>query len=150
MQKCLILFFFFICFFASCLYSQTENDLHQSKLFRKRLFVASTFSFVGGASHGFNQTIAHHYYAFNRNFPNADERFWNPAISHNNASSLFGYKYDAYHLSNSLTQTSVFTAGCFSYPLIKGHLRDLPLVLIVNFVAYSVGNYVVYDVIFHK
>ena len=147
-QKCLILFFVFSCSFASCLFSQTKSSDYKS--FRKNLLLSSSFSFLGGASHGFNQTIAHHYGRFERTFPGANENFWDPNVSCNTASSLFGYKYDAYHLSNSLTQTSVFAAGCFTFPIAKKDLRDLPLALVVNFVSYSVGNYIVYDVIFYK
>jgi len=159
-MKCLILFFIFFCFFSSCIIGQEirskinlrldEQKIlsNESKIFRKHLFLSAAFSGLGGASHGFNQTLYHHYDRFDRNFPNANERFWNPNVSHTNP-TMFGYKPDAYHIGNTITQFSMFTAGCFSYAEIKKDPKSIPLILIVNFVSYSVCNYIVYDVVFH-
>lgn len=163
-QKCKILPIFFLLFFSSFAFSTFSQrkieiydiqkdaakiSLQESKKFRKNLLISSAFSAAGGASHGFNQTISHHYGRFERYFPNANERFWNPNVSHTNP-TMFGYKPDAYHLSNSFTQISMFAAGGFAFSELRKSPKSIPLFLIVNFVSYSAANWIVYDVVFYK
>jgi hypothetical protein len=46
-------------------------------------------TFVSGAFDGWNQQIQFHYWDFKKTFPNANDKFWDPAISWRNK-----YEYD--------------------------------------------------------
>jgi len=104
---------------------------------------------VAGTAHGFNQVISHHYHAgFKRVHPNADDYFFNPALSWRRK-PVFGYKFDAYHISNSVAQISAFGSGYYAIKDFKKPWK-VGINFALCFVSYSLTNYVIYDVVYKQ
>ena len=68
--------------------------------------------YVAGFADGLNQTIAHHYGAFKRVHPGANDQYWNPDISWTNKGdnflmrTVFVGTTDGYHLTRTIGRTA--------------------------------------------
>src|SRR5262249_44840493 len=64
-------------------YSQLSQD-ELKKLRKKRVtnyILTGTMVMLAGAADGVNQALQYQYPGFKKVFPNANDKFWNPAIS---------------------------------------------------------------------
>lgn len=117
---------------------------------------------LAGALHGLRETLVTHYSRFSKKFPNSNPEFWNPTVSWAVTKTILGYKFDAYHVFESLKQLALIFAGYslryaqveefenFFNLSILNYLINLGVLLIWGFVFYSIGNIIVYDIIFPK
>ncbi|MES1216893.1 MAG: hypothetical protein ABUT20_15365 [Bacteroidota bacterium] len=80
----------------------------------KEHIAPATLFFLAGAADGLNQVISHQYPKFKKAFPDANDRYWSPAISFMNkyknrdpsqgekfpgSKTVFVFTTDAYHLT---------------------------------------------------
>lgn len=148
MHKCSLLFAFLL--FSCVGFSQFPSEKtrqHNAFVFAQNASFIS--SFTAGAFHGFNQRITHHYYqSIQPRFPK-NERFFNPKMSDQNP-LILGYRLDAMHISATATQFAAFSAGGFAFDAIRRKPKKCLVIFVGNFISYSAGNMLVYDVILYK
>jgi len=126
-------------------------------------FLLYTFLLIlAGALHGLRETLVTHYGRFDIKFPDTNPEFWNPTVSWAVTKTILGYKFDAYHIFESLKQLVLIFAGYFlrnarieefenfSNSGAINYLINLGVLLIWGFVFYSGGNILIYDIIFPK
>lgn len=113
----------------------------------KKALIPAGMSFLAGAAWGTHEATMHHWPEVARKYPNLNPKFWNPAISHT-MPEVMGYKFDAKHLLASGNQVLLFGAGL---TITIGerrpgwhHLADIG----ISAVAYSLGNFATYNLIF--
>ena len=119
----------------------------------------ASLAFVSGASWGVNQTLVHHNARFFRAFPKSNERFWGPD-SWKNKYWQFNQDQgrndtpiwftDGPHLTASLNQTLIFGAGICIPIGKKRPIWHYAADIGITSVAYTLGNALTYNVIFHK
>ncbi|MBC8173372.1 MAG: hypothetical protein H7X71_05630 [Chitinophagales bacterium] len=118
--------------------------------------------FFAGVCDGLSQTLYAHYPTFDQTFPDANNQFWDPAISWKNkyqngdpaqgerfpgSSTIFVFSTDAYHLLRTLNKANLLTIGALEFSEKKDwylYLLDLAIYSIV----YSAGFHLTYSVIF--
>ena len=113
----------------------------------KRAIAPASLCFVSGATWGLHEATAHHWGSFHARFPNANPKFWNPAISWETKEYL-GYKFDAKHLLTSTTQITGFGAGIFIGIGERRPFWHYALDVGISFGAYTLGNAITYDLLY--
>lgn len=128
-----------------------------------RAVLPASVAFVSGMSNGLNQTLQHHYNRFERAFPNADPNFWNPDVSWRNkyagglpengerfpgSKTVFVWTTDAFHLTNTIHRTTLFTAGCMVTIGEKRPWWHYALDIGITYAAHTAGFHLVYSGIF--
>ena len=154
----MVLFFFATAIFASCSTAKKAEQPKDKYNYRRAIAPAS-LAFVSGASWGVNQTLEHHNSRFFRAFPKSNERFWgvdswknkyhefDPSQGRNGTPIWFT---DGQHLTASLNQTLIFGAGICIPIGKKRPLWHYAADIGITSAAYTLGNALTYNVIFHK
>ena len=131
------------------------DSVKPSEMVWKDFIVPVTTSGIAGATWGLNQVLTHHYGAFAQRHPNANEQFWNPAMSwrnkynggdpdlgRNGKLALFS---DAYHITNSVNQTLLFVAGVsIGYKKKKWYWYVVEAG--ASLLSYALCNTIIYDI----
>lgn len=109
-------------------------------------------SFSAGAAWGTHEVLMHRYPDFKRVFPKANDQFWDPHRSWQNkhTNDVPVWFTDGKHLLASYTQASLFGAGVTITIGAKRPVRHYLIDAALSFGAYSVGNWVAYDVVFKR
>lgn len=105
-------------------------------------------SIVAGGLHGTREATINHWDTFHARFPNAKPMFWNPKVSWTRPQYL-GYKFDFYHMGESLKQWCLIGIGFLVAFGIQPMWKYI-LSLATSFVTYSLGNYLVEMVVKNK
>lgn len=141
---------------TSSLFSQTTYK-------PTRAVLPASVAFVSGMSNGLNQTLQHHYNSFERRFPNSDPNFWNPDVSWRNkyagglpengerfpgSKTVFVFTTDAFHLTNTIHRTALFSAGCLVTIGEKRPWWHYALDIGITYTAHTAGFHLVYSVAF--
>ena len=128
----------------------------------KALILPSTLSLLSGATWGLHEATSHHWNAFNAKFPHCNGQFWNPEISWRNKyiqgnPDLGRKKFlgvntpvqftDAKHLLATSNQVFGFAAGISITIGKKVGWKQYALRIGSSFVAYSLGNYLTYNIL---
>ncbi len=119
-------------------------------------------SFFAGWFEGSDELLKHHYYKFNRSFPNANQQYWNPNISWKNkykngdytqgpkfpgSTTVFVWTTDAYHLVR-FKRNTMFLCTFVFHPRdnrkFKYHLLDAT----IHSLSFSLGFNLIYGVIY--
>lgn len=123
-----------------------------------RLLLATGLSFVAGASWGLHETLQHHWPAFKRKHPGANEQWWNPSESWRNKyrsrdpdqgrTGIPVQFTDAKHLLVLGHNATLFGAGvCIGIGKPRKWWR-CALDAGASLVAYSAGNYLTYNILY--
>lgn len=90
----------------------------------KNKMASGTLIALGGAAKGFNETLLFHYDRFDKAFPNANDQWFNPALSWRNkykngdpmqgarfpgSTTIFVAVTDQYHLNNLIYRGAIIT-----------------------------------------
>lgn len=135
------------------LFLLTFNLQAQTKYNWKRSITPISLSFIAGGSWGLHETLQHHNHRFFRTFPNASKRYWGADSWKNKYEDPWFVPVqvsDGLHLSATTHHVALFSAGI---SIGIGKKRPIWHYLIdagLSLVAYSAGNILVHDVIFHK
>lgn len=119
----------------------------------KRAVAPASLSLVAGASWGLHETLQHHNSRFFRAFPGASRRYWGPESWQNKYNDPWWKPVqisDGLHLSATLHHVALFGAGV---TITLGERRPAWHYLVdagISLGAYSLGNVLVYDVVFHE
>lgn len=126
------------------------------------------FSLITGMTDGLNQTILFHFDYFKERFPESNDRFWDPRISHNNkwinpdakprdkkerfpgSSTAFVWLTDAYHLTRTLFFVliiAMLSTAVFIPRELFDHWSDLWIILLLWLVKVA-GFHLVYTLYF--
>lgn len=139
----------FFVLFPLCLFAQKYDF--------KRAILPASLSFASGGAWGVHETLAHKNDKFFKAFPGASQRFWgkdswqnkykggDPANGRNGVPIWFT---DGKHLTATATQVFAFGAG---FTIALGEKKPVWHYAVdvgISFAAYSLGNFVVYDLIF--
>ena len=119
----------------------------------KRAIAPSSLSFVAGASWGLHETLQHHNDRFFRVFPGASKRYWGVDCWKNKYEDPWYIPTqisDGLHLSATTHHVALFGAGITIGIGKKRPFWHYCLDAGLSLASYSLGNYLVYDVIFHK
>ena len=124
----------------------------------KSVIAPSALSFLSGASWGLHETTAHHWDKFQTRFPNANPKFWNPAISWQNKyvdgnpelgrNNKLIWTSDAKHILASTNQVLIFGAGCTIFIGRKVSWKEYALRVAGSAVGYTIGNSLTYNWIY--
>lgn len=136
-----------------------------AQLFTKSDYAKMSLCFVAGASDGYNQTLYAHYDTWKQHHPNANDQWWNPAISWENkykdapngdfrpayigSKTFLVFTTDAYHLTRMIDHTSMLSAltisGLSNGKNAWGYIFDF----VKFFLARSLGFTLTYNIIYH-
>lgn len=130
---------FFLIVFLPCICFSQAN--------LRRTAIAAGFAGAGGAMWGLHEVLMHHPGDFLRRFPNVNQRFWIPSQSWNRP-TVMGYKFDAKHLLASGAQISAVGCGLVIGIGERRKWWRYGIDIGVSFAAYSLGNWLVWDVAF--
>jgi hypothetical protein len=121
------------------------------------ILLASALLFVGGLADGLNQTILHHYGAFKRRFPRANDAWADPKISWMNKYAakrpfFLVWTTDLYHLTRTVDRW----CWLLTLPITLMGWRKVPAkgwktLLVVPALAYLIrqaGFHLVYSIFF--
>lgn len=122
--------------------------------------------FLSGAFDGLNQTLNFHYPKFKRAFPEANDQFWNPAVSWENkyakdgqgatltdyeafpfSTSILVWTTDGHHLSRAGDHVSMYTTvGLYFSDLGKKNWKQITFDILTSAFIRSVGFVTVYQI----
>lgn len=147
---------------ASAQLPELPDNSHPEKIhvkwkMDKNKWITGGLVFIAGASKGFNETLTFHWKAFHRKFPDANVKWFNPAISWRNkyedgdpakgakfplSTSMLVMTTDQYHLNNFITRVSWATAlvikiGEPRKPF-KYYLKDMLFYSVCNMAGFGV------------
>lgn len=129
----------------------------------KRPLISGAASFVGGAAWGTHETISHHYYQFEKRFPNANPQFWNPELSWRNkykggdpergpaypgSMGALVWTTDAKHLLATTNQVMLFGSGIVIGLGEKRPWWHYGIDIVITGAAYSLGFNFTYNLLF--
>lgn len=124
----------------------------------KSIIAPTALSFVSGAAWGLHETTTHHWSKFQTRFPNASQKFWNPAISwrnkYNGGNPELGrngkliWTSDAKHLLASTNQVFIFGAGCTIFIGRKVSWKEYALRVAGSAVGCTLGSNLTYNWIY--
>jgi len=118
--------------------------------------------FVSGASDGLSQTLAFHYWKFEKKFPKANRQFWDNNISWENkyrdypidkrpayfgSKTFLAWTTDGYHLSRTISNTAILSAVVVNFDGAKKwhwYIYDFVIFSLIK----SVGFHLVYTIAF--
>lgn len=145
------------------IYSQALRQYLKDDYLQKNWHKGSLM-FVAGACDGQVETLSHHYDKFKKVFPNANDQYWNPAISWENkwaddtyktekflfSSTALVWTTDGYHMFKMGQKASIFTA--VTIDIGKSRHKKKFKHYIVDFVFYSgcytAGFYSTYGILY--
>ena len=136
------------------------------------LLLAFALIALGGMCYGLKETVTHHYPAFEARFPNADQSWWNPALSWHSkyeggipaqgpafwgSTTVLVFLTDAYHLFSELDR--VFTRCGFvvlalqtvvGFPVFpqRRFFLEICIRMVAGWLAWSAGFHLIYTLIF--
>lgn len=125
----------------------------QPKYNWKKTIISSSLSFVSGASWGLHETLQHHNDRFFQIFPNASKKYFGKDSWKNKYHDKWFIPTqisDGLHLSATIHHTTLFSSGIV---IGLGKKRPIKYYLIdigINLISYTLGNMLVYDVMFRK
>jgi len=122
--------------------------------------------FLSGAFDGLNQTLNFHYPKFKRAFPEANDQFWNPAISWKNkyakdskgatltdyeafpfSTSILVWTTDGHHLSRAGDHVAMYTTiGLYFSDVGKKNWKQITFDILTSAFIRSVGFVTVYQI----
>ena len=117
---------------------------------------------IAGISDGTNEELSHHYNNFKKVFPKANDQYWDPKISwtnkykngdptqgpkHFGSTTFLVWTTDGYHMTRFVKNTMVVTSIALSVRP-KRKFKDFLVRAIAHSVAYHVGFFVSYEVVF--
>lgn len=126
------------------------------------LLLAFALIALGGASYGLKETVTHHYPAFEARFPNADQSWWNPALSWHSkyeggipaqgpafpgSTTVLVFLTDAYHFFGECDRL-YSRIGFVLLTLCLYNSRRLWPAVLLGFLVWSAGFHLIYSLIF--
>lgn len=118
----------------------------------KRAAAPMALSFSAGAAWGTHEVLMHRYRDFEAVFPQANDRFWNPAVSWQNKheTDMPVWFTDGKHMLATYNQAALFGAGVTIAIGGRRPWRHYLVDAALSFGAYSLGNFLAYDVVFRR
>jgi hypothetical protein len=106
-------------------HAQQKNSQREPWKMNGNKYLTGGLIFTAGAAKGFNETLQFHWKTFKRKFPNANPKWFNPAVSWKNkykdgdpdkgakfplSTSVLILTTDQYHLNNFINRVSITAA----------------------------------------
>lgn len=152
-------FLFLFCFTG---YSQVAENSNLTRSYSKQNWKSLLLVYLAGFGEGHAELLQHHYYKFEKRFPNANKQFWDPELSWTNkyknndpakgpkfwgSSNIFVATTDGYHAFKLLQKASIVGALAIN---INGRKKFKHYVIdaIIYLTTYTVGFYTSYKIIY--
>lgn len=145
-----------ILLFSSTLFAQPKLELN-------KILIGSAIGFMGGVASGYHETTLHHYSAFKRVHPYANDQYFNPALSWTkkwkNGDPLQGEAFplsstalvwttDAKHILGIMSNGSIVIATCVVTIGEKRKWWEYGIDMVASGLARSAGFYLTYNIIY--